>query len=114
MNDKGMKELELRLERIEKAVETIATQRSGLATLSTEEINVYHKVRTVLWEDGSCGINETSPCVISCRIVETACKVVPILKCRACDVECTCGPCNVYADLDHIRGGFYRFRELGR
>ncbi len=114
MNDKEMKELELRLERIEKAVETIATQRSGLGSLSAEEINVYHKVRSALWEEGSCGINETSPCIISCRVIDKICKVVPIPICRACDVECTCGPCNVYLDLDQLRGGSNRFRGLGR
>ena len=114
MSDKEMKELELRLERIEKAVETIAAQRPGLASLSAEEIDVYHKVRSALWEEGTCGINETSPCVISCRVVEKICKVVPIPICRICDVECTCGPCSVYTDLDVLHGGFQRFRELGR
>jgi hypothetical protein len=110
MQDDALKELSLRLERIEKAIETLPRPTS--ASLSEEDLAAYHRVRNVLWDDGTCGINETSPCVISCRIIDKICRVIPL--CRICDVECTCGPCNVFADLGVLRGGAFRFGNLGR
>lgn len=109
MADDSLKELEVRLERIEKAIETLP--KASSTVLSEEDVAAYHRVRTVLWEDGTCGINETSPCVISCRIVEKICQIVPI--CRICDVECTCGPCNVIGNVSLLRGGLQRFSTLG-
>lgn len=112
MQDDTLKELDLRLERIEKAIETLAKPK--MASPSEEDVAAYHRVRSLLWDDGTCGINETSPCVISCRIIDKICRVVPIPICRACDVECTCGPCNVFTDLGIMRGGTHRFGNLGR
>lgn len=115
MEEKQMKNMELRLERIEKAIENIAKPVvNRAATLSEDDIAAYHRVREVLWEDGTCGINETSPCVISCRIIDKICKVVPIPICKPCDVECTCGPCNIWTDFQPNYGALYRFRALGR
>jgi hypothetical protein len=108
--DDVLKELQVRLERIEKAIETLP--KTAKTALSEEDVAAYHRVRTAMWEDGSCGINETSPCIISCRIIDKICQVVPV--CRVCDVECTCGPCNVFTDLGALRGGAYRFGTLGR
>jgi hypothetical protein len=112
MEPDDLKELELRLERIEKAIETLPKARTS--SISEDDVAAYHRVRSVLWEDGTCGINETSPCVISCRIVDKICRVVPVPIFRPCDVECTCGPCNVLLDFGTLRGGTYRFGNLGR
>jgi len=106
-----LKEMELRLERIEKAIANLAKPR-GHATLSEEDVAAYHRVRSVMWEEGTCGINETSPCVISCRIIDKICRVIPIPK--PCDYECTCGPCNVFTDIGILRGGGGRFGGFGR
>lgn len=110
-----LKEMELRLERIEKAIATLAKPR-GQATISEEDVAAYHRVRSVMWEDGTCGINETSPCVISCRIIDKICRIVPIPIPipKPCDFECTCGPCNVFTDFGILRGGFSRFGNFGR
>ncbi len=106
--------MELRLERIEKAIETIAKPRRGEVELSEADVEAYHRVRSALWEEGSCGINETSPCVISCVIVDKICRVVPIPLPKPCDVECTCGPCNIFTDLARVYAGLARFGTLGR
>lgn len=112
MDEKQLKNMELRLERIEKAIDSIA--KPVVSQLSEDDITAYHRVREVLWEDGTCGINETSPCVVTCRIIDKVCKVVPIPICKACDVECTCGPCNIWTEFQPNYGGLYRFRALGR
>ena len=100
-----MKEVMLRLKNIE---EKISAPKAKVATLTAEEVTAYHKVMNALWDDGTCGINETSPCVFTCNVV-TGGKVTPIPK--ACDVECTCGPCGIYGP---IMGMAWRFRSLGR
>lgn len=102
----ALKEVVLRLERLEEKIGSITTSPK-VARLSIEEVNAYHKVATALWEDGTCGINETSPCVFKCNVV-TGGKVIPIP--RKCDVECTCGPCNVFGP---VLGGGWRFGGLG-
>ena len=108
-DEKMMKEVLIRLDRLEEKVGAISvTPRAKVATLTEAEVNAYHKVVTALWEDGTCGINETSPCVFKCDVI-TAGKVVPIPK--KCDVECTCGPCNIYGP---VMGESWRFRNLGR
>ena len=104
-----MKEVLLRLKCLEDKIGAIsATPKAGVAKLTEAEVSAYHKVATALWEDGTCGINETSPCVFTCNVV-TGGKVVPIPK--ACIVECTCGPCNIYVPGTDMS---YRFRSLGR
>jgi hypothetical protein len=110
MQRDALKDLQVRLERIEKAIET--QPKPQASSLSEDDVAAYHRVRSVLWEDGSCGINETSPCVISCRIIDKICRVVPVI-CRACDVECTCGPCNIFSEIGSLRGGISRFSRLG-
>ncbi len=105
-NGEELKEVKVRLQKLE---ERLASMGGGsrVAELSADEISAYHKVRTALWEEGSCGINETSPCVVQiCRVPERICTVI----CRACDVECTCGPCNV---LGGRLTGLTRFGGLG-
>src|SRR5215203_1713053 len=112
MSNGDLKDLELRLERIEKAIDTLAKPaRSGTA-LSEADVAAFHRVREVLWEDGCCGINETSPCVISCIIVDKICKVIPIPQ--PCDFECSCGPCNIFTEFGTLNGGLARFSRLGR
>ena len=112
MSDRDMKSLELRLERIEKAIDSLGSPGRREAKLSEDDVAAYHRVREALWEEGTCGINETSPCVFSCHIVDKICKVVPV--CKVCIFECTCGPCNQFTDLGDIIGGLGRFRTLGR
>jgi hypothetical protein len=109
------KDLELRLDRIEKAISGLGRPRSEVA-LTEADIAAYHRVRQVMWDEGTCGINETSPCVISCRIIDKICRVVPIPIPipRPCDFECTCGPCNVWSDIGALRGGGGRFGGFGR
>lgn len=108
-----LKEMDLRLERIERAIERIARPGGGQVEIAEADIEAYHRVRAVLWEEGTCGINETSPCVITCRIIERICKVVPIPLPKPCDVECTCGPCTIFTEFGALRGGMSRFRALG-
>jgi len=104
-----MKEVLLRLRSLEDKVGAISAAPKA-ATLTEAEVSAYHKVATALWEDGTCGINETSPCVFTCNVV-TGGKVVPIPK--ACIRECTCGPCA--CDLYGLAASMsYRFRSLGR
>jgi hypothetical protein len=107
MPEPTLKDVLLRLDRLEEKVGTISAAPK-VARLSVEEVAAYHKVVTALWEDGTCGINETSPCVFKCNVV-TGGKVVPVP--RKCDVECTCGPCNVYGPAF---GGAWRFSGLAR
>lgn len=105
-----LKEVKVRLDRLEKRVGTVA-KAPKTAELSQEDISAYHRVRSALWEDGSCGINETSPCVVQlCRGPVRVCDLACQRICRACDVECTCGPCNVF-DRGVFGGG--RFGGLG-
>ena len=101
-----LKEVVMRLDRLEEKVGTIA-RRTKVAELSAEDVAAYHKVQNAFWEDGTCGINETSPCVFRCNVI-TGGRVVPIPK--PCDIECTCGPCNIWGP---ILGGGFRFRGLG-
>ena len=101
-----LKEVLARLESLEAKVGTIS-RPSAAAKLEKADIAAYHKVQLAFWEDGTCGINETSPCIIRCNIV-TGGRIVPIPK--ACDFECTCGPCNIWGA---VRGGGWRFGGLG-
>lgn len=106
MPEEGIKDVMLRLERLEAKVGAVKAAPKT-SKLSSAEIDAYHKVVTALWEDGTCGINETSPCVFKCNVVSGG-KLIPIP--RKCDVECTCGPCNVYGP---VFGGAWRFGGLG-
>lgn len=106
MSDEILKEVVVRLERLENQLGTVA-RKAKSAELSAEDVAAYHKVQNAFWEDGTCGINETSPCVLRCNVV-TGGRVVPIPK--PCDFECTCGPCNFWGP---VLGGGFRFRGLG-
>ncbi len=108
MGEESMKEVLVRLERLEEKIGATSSVEPKVAKLTVEEVNAYHKVVTALWEDGTCGINETSPCIFKCNVVHSG-KVVPIP--RKCDVECTCGPCNIFGPA---MGGAWRFGGLGR
>ena len=102
-----LKEIAIRLKNLEETVSTIARRSHRAAELSAADVAAYHKVQNAFWEDGTCGINETSPCIFRCNVI-TGGKVVPIPK--PCDVECTCGPCNIWGP---ILAGAFRFRGLG-
>ena len=94
-NGDELKEVMVRLEKLEKQVSAGGGKASAMAAVSADEVSAYHKVRAALWEDGSCGINETSPCVVQiCRnpVCDRVCEII----CRVCDTECTCGPCSVW------------------
>lgn len=103
-----LKDVLVRLENIEKALGAGGTvaKKPKVSELSADDIAAYHKVQNAFWEDGTCGINETSPCVFRCNS-SSGKKVVPII--RICDVECICGPCN----LGGLAGGNIRFGKLG-
>lgn len=117
-----LKDLALRLENLEKQVETVA-RRPSAQDLSAEDLKAYVKVQEVLM--GTCGINETSPCIVTCRICQlctvcqtcyvcrvcNVCQVCQVCQvCRICDVECTSGPCTVSPGTF---GGAGRFGGLG-
>jgi hypothetical protein len=102
-----LKDLELRLENLEKRIGTVS-RRPAAAQLSAADIAAYHKVQVAFWEDGTCGINETSPCILRCNVFNEG-KVIPIPK--PCDIECTCGPCNIFSPLASL--ATLRFRGLG-
>lgn len=105
-----MKELSLRIEKIEKILEGIAVERAPTASeLTKEEVAAYHKVRDVVAIDWGrfCGINDCFRCVVTrCSSI---CQVVCDIICNPCDVECTCGPCSPGG----LRGRVSRFGGLG-
>ena len=103
-----LKEVLVRLDHPEERLGTVVANRST-AALTVDEVHTYHKVATALWEDGCCGINETSPCVFKCQVLVRE-RLVPIPIPRKCDVECTCGPCNIATS---VLGGGWRFGGLG-
>ena len=92
-----LKELALRLERLEEKLDTVG-QAESVAALTEEDIAAYHKVQNAVWEDGSCGINESSPCVLLCNVFKGG-RIVKVKWRRPPINECTCGPCM----LDNLR-----------
>ena len=102
-----LKELSVRLKNLESKLETVS-RRAAVSELSAKDIEAYHKVQLAFWEDGTCGINETSPCILRCNVIHQG-KVISIPK--PCDVECTCGPCNIYGSMVGLAA--QRFRGLG-
>lgn len=106
MPEDSLKDVIVRLERLEAKIGTVA--RKAVSELSADEVAAYHKVQNAFWEDGTCGINETSPCILRCNVI-TGGRVIPIPK--PCDVECTCGPCSIWAPS--VLAGALRFRALG-
>jgi hypothetical protein len=101
-----IKELHLRIQKLESMLEQAIAQRSTVADLSKEEIAAYRKVRDVIAADYGdfCGINDC----FRCHIVR--CSTLCDVRCfRPCDIECTCGPCR----LGSIGGNLRRFSSLG-
>ena len=102
-----LKDLAVRLKNLESKLETVS-RRAAVEGLTAKDIAAYHKVQVAFWEDGTCGINETSPCILRCNVINQG-KVIPIPK--PCDIECTCGPCNIYGPM--VNAAAFRFRGLG-
>lgn len=109
MADDELKEVSLRLQRLEEKLDTV-TRRKAADSLTASDIEVFHKVQNAFWEDGTCGINETSPCVWRCNIWKDK-KIVPIPVPKPCDFECTCGPCNIGSGA--FGSGLARFGRMG-
>ncbi len=107
-----LKEVVLRLERLEQTVGAIAVAPK-VATVTAEEVAAYHKVNNLMWEDGTCGINETSPCIFRCNVFSQGrlTRIPQELIPRPCINECTCGPCSYYTPA---YAGMARFAALGR
>ena len=85
-----LKQILVKLERLEDRLNTIERRRTP-ESISKEEMAAFTKVRDMLaWDpDWTCGINETSPCVVvRCWRPKTCWPTI----CRPCDVECSCGP----------------------
>ena len=109
-----MKELSLRIERIERMVESIAVERapSAAADLSADEISAFRKVRDVVAQDFErfCGINDCFRCIV------TRCGFLCEFVCGRggpCDVECSCGPCGFGGGGGGFGGRVNRFGNLG-
>jgi hypothetical protein len=113
MDEKELREVNVRLERLESKFDTLARE-PAVSALSAQDIAAYHKVQNAFWEDGSCGINETSPCILRCNILKGD-AVIQLPRPRGCDVECICGPCNLGGLLGQLGqlGGGVRFGGLG-
>lgn len=108
MADDNLKEMNLRLERLEAKLDTIAGV-SARADITEEDVAAFHKVQNAFWDDGVCGINETSPCVVKCTVFKDK-RLIPVTK--ICDRECTCGPCNIERQIGQF-GGLQRFSGFG-
>ena len=114
-DEMDLKEVSLRLERLEAKFDT-QDRQPAVSALTEQDLAAYHKVQNAFWEDGTCGINETSPCILRCNILKDD-LVVQLPPPTRCDIECTCGPCNLgnlggLAGLGGLGGGI-RFRGLG-
>jgi hypothetical protein len=103
-----LKKLEMRIDKLESMLSSSARAREA-ADLTADEIKAYQKVRDVVAADYGefCGINDCFRCIVfrCLRCYEP----VPIPIPRPCDVECSCGPCNV----GRFGGGAGRFSGLG-
>lgn len=108
MADDDLKELNVRLERLEAKLDTVAAA-SSRTEISEKDVAAFHRVQNAFWEDGSCGINETSPCIVKCAIFKNK-RLIPIP--RVFDRECICGPCNIGSQIGQF-GGLQRFGGLG-
>ena len=103
-NEKGdPKSLEMRLTRLENAIEQLAASRK-VADISAEEMKAYLKVRDSI-EPDFCGPND---CMTLC--IARCFRCIRCIRCIVtCIQECTCGPC--YRGGGAIDTGF---SELGR
>jgi len=105
-----IKELQLRIEKLESMLERVGTSRQQPSSLTAEEMAAYRKVRDVIAADFGefCGINDCFRCVVvRCSLCQVFCDV----RCRPCDVECVCGPCGLGGG--GFAGGLRRFGNLG-
>jgi hypothetical protein len=101
-----IRRLEMAVERLEALLTQRQAPQPAVADLTADELKAYQKVREVLASDWGdfCGINDCFRCVVR------LCRVCDLCIVRPCDVECTCGPCN----LGGFRsGGLNRFSGLG-
>jgi hypothetical protein len=101
--------LELRITELENQIKELLEARKS-AEITPEEMETFRKVSKLIGidPDNNCGINECDPCIIL-RCVNLCIRCITCVTCLPCDVECTCGPCN----LQLRRGGATRFRNLG-
>jgi hypothetical protein len=103
-----LKALQQRIDKLESMLAQTTKSREA-TNLTADEIKAYQKVRDVMAADYGefCGINDCFRCIIQrCYRCYTP---VPIPIPRVCDVECSCGPCNVGG----LGGGLGRFSGLG-
>jgi len=83
--------LEMRIARLEKLIEGLAPESRAPQALTADEVAAYRKVQDVIAAGEFSGINECSRCfVVRCM---QRCITICGMVCRACDVECICGPC---------------------
>ena len=103
MADEDIKQLHMRIAKLEQALAGVAS-RAQPTDLTAEEIKAYRKVQDVIAADWGdfCGINDCFKCIIN-RCISSC-----IRLCRRCDIECFCGPCN-FGTI----GGIGRFAALG-
>ena len=105
--DDNVKRLEARIADLESKLASAG--RPQATEITADEMKAYRKVRDVIAADWGefCGINDCFRCIIQrCYRCYTP---VPIPIPRVCDVECSCGPCNVGG----LSGGLGRFSGLG-
>ncbi len=108
------KDLEMRIKKIEGLLEKMVAKREAV-DVSADEVKAYKKVRDlVAWDpDNTCGINECQPCVIL-RCIKDPISLCACIKCAPCDVECSCGPCNMCGYGTLGSSGSSKFGGLGR
>jgi hypothetical protein len=102
-----VKNLEMRISKLESMLSESVNRRQ-VSDISADELRAYQKVRDVVAADWGefCGINDCFRCiVVRCIRYDP----VPIPIPRPCDVECSCGPCNI----GRFGGGMGRFSGLG-
>jgi hypothetical protein len=106
-----LRQILTKLEQIENRLNTIERRRAP-EPISAEELQAYAKVRDlVAWSDETtCGINETSPCIIRRCWWFVPPRGAGLCIPQRCDVECVCGPCNIGGGAG---GGVGRFGGLG-
>jgi hypothetical protein len=98
-------DLEMRIVELENQLKALLESRRA-PDISKEDMEVYTRVRDALhYEPDFCGINDCMPCIILRCFNCSICQL-----CSFCDVECTCGPCNIGFTR---RGALGRFSKLG-
>ena len=101
-----IQKLEMRIIELENELKQLRARREP-EDITADELKAFRKVSEMLHADFGefCGINDCARClVMRCNIDPTVCRIV------FCDIECTCGPCNLGR---FTRGGGGRFGGLG-